>query len=142
MPVGKALEGKRVILIDDSIVRGVTARIVVNSIRRAGAKSVVLVSTFPPILHPCMMGMDFPDAGELVAYRALMRSGVREVNERFLREVSKEVGADLVVFSDVETVARAIGLDESELCFSCTTGDYGELSDLPIGVSRWEFKGV
>lgn len=140
VPVKRAIEGKRVVLVDDSVVRGVTARIVVESVRRAGARSVVLVSTFPPIIHPCMMGMDFPDREELIAYRASVIAGS---NGRGLLEgIAREIGADGVVFSTPEDVARAIGTPESELCFSCVTGDYGEVKDLPVGVSRQEFKGV
>ncbi|MEM0454316.1 MAG: amidophosphoribosyltransferase [Nitrososphaerota archaeon] len=140
VPVKRAIEGKRVVLVDDSVVRGVTARIVIESVRRAGARSVVLVSTFPPILHPCMMGMDFPDREELIAHRAAVAAAAR--GGTLLEEIAREIGADSVLFSTPEDVAKAIGKKESELCFSCVTGDYGAMMDLPLGIPRKEFKGV
>ena len=95
-PVRSEIEGKRVILVDDSIVRGTTSRKIIELVRGAGAKEVYFVSTCPPIEHPCFYGIDFPDRKELIA------AGRTE------DQIRKELGADDVIYQDVEGLRQSI----------------------------------
>ena len=67
IPIREAIEGKEVIVVDDSVVRGTSSRIIVDSLKKAGAKRVGMVVTFPPISYPCYMGVDFPSRDELIS---------------------------------------------------------------------------
>jgi amidophosphoribosyltransferase len=95
-PVRSEIEGKRVLLVDDSIVRGTTSKKIVELVRNAGAKEVYFVSTCPPIQHPCFYGIDFPDESELIA------SG------RSLPEIEQYLSADAVIYQDIEGLRRSI----------------------------------
>jgi amidophosphoribosyltransferase len=95
-PVRSEIEGKRVILVDDSIVRGTTSKKIIDLVRKAGAAKVYFVSTCPPIQHPCYYGIDFPERSELIA------SG------RSLAEIEQEMGADAVIYQDVEGLKQSI----------------------------------
>jgi amidophosphoribosyltransferase len=100
------VKGKKIALIDDSIVRGTTSRKIVSLIRKAGAREVHLFSSCPKILHPCFYGIDFPSKKELIASRD-------EINS---------IGADSVTYQTLDGLQKAIGLDD--LCMACLNGDY------------------
>jgi amidophosphoribosyltransferase len=95
-PVRSEIEGKRVILVDDSIVRGTTSKKIIDLVRKAGAEKVYFVSTCPPIQYPCYYGIDFPERSELIA------SG------RTLSEIEKEMGADAVIYQEVDGLKQSI----------------------------------
>ena len=95
-PVRSEIEGKRVILVDDSIVRGTTSKKIIELVRQAGASKVFFVSTCPPIQHPCYYGIDFPDESELIA------SG------RSNHEIRAALGADEIVYQNVEGLKESI----------------------------------
>lgn len=105
------IRGQRVIILDDSIVRGNTSGPLVKLLRDAGAKEVHLRVTCPPICHPCFMGVDMGTYNELIASRM-------EVDE-----IRKHIGADSLHFLSLEGMMRAIG-SESGYCNACFTGDY------------------
>ena len=109
-PVASEIVGKSVLLVDDSIVRGTTARRLVAMVRAAGAKRVYLASTCPPVRHPCHYGIDFPDARGLVAHNR---------NEA---EIAAEIGVDGLFYLDMKGLRAAIGLPS--LCTACLTGEY------------------
>jgi amidophosphoribosyltransferase len=109
-PIANEFNGKRILIIDDSIVRGNTAKQILKLVRQSGATEVTLVSTCPQIQHPCYYGIDFPSAKELVAYN------------RTEAEVATELGADRVVFQTVEGLKEA--LMGRNLCTGCLTGEY------------------
>ena len=109
-PVREALVGKRVLLVDDSIVRGTTSRRLITLLKEAGAESVVLASTCPPITHPCYFGIDFPDAAELVSAK------------HSPEELARFLGAERVLFQSTDDLAEA--LKGAGLCTGCLTGDY------------------
>jgi amidophosphoribosyltransferase len=109
-PIANEFKGKRILIIDDSIVRGNTAKQILKLVKQSGATEVTLVSTCPQIQHPCYYGIDFPSAGELVAYN------------RTEEEVAIELGADRVVFQTVEGLKEA--LMGRNLCTGCLTGEY------------------
>lgn len=95
-PVRSEIEGKRVLLVDDSIVRGTTSRKIIDLVRKAGASKVYFVSTCPPIQHPCFYGIDFPVASELIALG------------RNIEEIEKELGADAVIYQDLQGLRHSI----------------------------------
>jgi len=109
-PIASEFKGKRCLIVDDSIVRGNTAKQIVKLIKQAGAKEVTLVSSCPPIHSPCFYGIDFPSASELVAF------------ERTDEEIADELGVDRVVFQTVEGLREA--LNQRNLCTGCLTQKY------------------
>lgn len=106
------LEGKRVGVVDDSIVRGDTTQFVVRELRRLGATAVHLFISFPAISHPCPYGIDTPDPEELVA---------RRVGAPF---VATAIGADSVNYISHAGFAQALGIPSTNLCMACTNGEY------------------
>ncbi len=114
------IEGKRIILIDDSIVRGTSSRIIIGK-KLKSAKEVSLLLTFPPIMYPCYMGIDFPSQDELLAYRICgTTTNLEEINRR----VAEYIGASFVGYNDVDGLSKGIGLPKDQMCLSCTTGNY------------------
>lgn len=106
------LKGRRVIVVDDSIVRGDTTRTVVKKLRKAGAEKVYLFITFPRITHPCFYGVDMATFNELIGFRFAED------------EIAKQVGADGVFYQPMEDYVRATGMSVNELCMACVTGKY------------------
>lgn len=125
IPIRETIQGKDVVVVDDSIVRGTSSKVIVDSLRKAGARSVKMAVTFPPIRHPCFMGVDFPSTQELLAHEVAKNSDT--VTETAAK-VAKAVGADEVFYNDIEGLAEAIGLPKDSLCFACINGDYSKLS--------------
>ncbi|MBC7095908.1 amidophosphoribosyltransferase [Thermococcus sp.] len=111
-PVREIISGKRVVLIDDSIVRGTTMRRIVAMLRKAGAKEVHVRIASPPIRHPCYMGIDIPTRHELIA----AFGGVDRVK--------KAINADSLAYLSVNGLKKAVG--KGELCLACLTGNYPE----------------
>ena len=105
------LEGKRVVVIDDSIVRGTTSRRLVQILRRAGAKEVHFRVSSPPVKFPCHLGIDTPSKNELI-------SSTHE-----LEEIRREIGADSLAFISLEGMIHALG-DTDGFCKGCFNGDY------------------
>ncbi len=131
------VEGKRVVVVDDSIVRGTSSRNIVQALRDAGAKKVYMVVTFPPIRHPCYMGIDFPTREELLANRVDGDTlSIPELNKK----VGNEIGVDGLGYNDLDGLTKGIGLREDEMCFSCVTGNYLGLKKNPIIRTREEMK--
>ncbi|MCX8196859.1 MAG: amidophosphoribosyltransferase [Candidatus Micrarchaeota archaeon] len=110
--VRQILEGKKVVLIDDSIVRGTTMGPIVKLVRDAGAKEIHLRITCPPIIGPCFYGIDLPTYSELVAAN------------KNVEEIRKMVGADSLVYQSVSDLVAAIGLPKESLCLGCLTQKY------------------
>lgn len=111
-PVKEVVEGKRVVLIDDSIVRGTTMKRIVAMLRKAGAREVHVRIASPPIRHPCYMGIDIPTRHELIAAFGSVE------------KVRKAIGADSLAYLSVEGLKRAVGRED--LCLACLTGEYPE----------------
>ncbi len=109
--VKSIVEGKRIILIDDSIVRGTTSRRLVSQIKQAGAKEVHLRIVSPPILYSCHFGIDTPTTEELIA------SG------KSVDEICAEIGADSLAYISLDGLNRALG-QERHYCNGCLTGTY------------------
>lgn len=112
-PVRSEIEGKRVILVDDSIVRGTTSRKIIELMRQAGAAKVYFVSTCPPIQHPCYYGIDFPVESELLACN------------RSLADIERELGADAVIYQSLDDLRQAVSPDSAfRPCMACLDGQY------------------
>ena len=118
-PVKSFITGKNVIILDDSIVRGTTTAQIINLIREAGAKSVNVRISCPPVIRPCYMGIDFPTTSELIAGRYKELYG-----ENFIEEIRKKIGADTLQYQKIEDLMKAISKNENELCLACLTGKY------------------
>ncbi len=109
------LEGKTVVIVDDSIVRGTTSKQLLNLIREANPKSIHVRISSPPIMHPCYYGMDFPSKKELIA----------NVCEGNLEKIKEYLGADSLCYLTVEQMLSAVyEEDVSDFCTSCFTGKY------------------
>jgi amidophosphoribosyltransferase len=111
-PLVQTLQGKRVVVVDDSIVRGTTSRPIVELLRRAGVAEVHMRISSPPIKHPCFMGVDMATYDELIAHRLSVR------------EIERHVGADSLGFLSLEGMLRAAGRPKSRFCVACFTGEY------------------
>lgn len=107
-----AVKGRRVVVIDDSIVRGTTARARVTSLREAGAKEVHMRVSCPPHRFACHYGIDFPDPEKLLA------------NQLSHEQICEYLGADSVGYLDVQSMVRATGGLEKDFCLACFTGQY------------------
>jgi amidophosphoribosyltransferase len=108
----EAVEGKRVILVDDTIVRGTTSGPVVNLIRQAGAKEVHMRVHAPPMIWPCYLGVDLAKKDELIAARMTVP------------EIGRHIGADSIGYLSLDGLFRAIGKGRQGFCTGCLTGNY------------------
>src|SRR5438034_4588406 len=111
-PVRSILDGKRVILVDDSIVRGTTSRKIVRMVRAAGAKEVHIRISCPPTISPCFYGVDTPSKSELIAAT------------HTIGEIREFLEADSVAYLSLEGMMSAVGSEKSSYCSSCYTGHY------------------
>ena len=112
-PVRALLEGKRVVLIDDSIVRGTTSRKIVRMIRSAGAKEVHMRISCPPTISPCFYGVDTPSKNQLIAAN------------KSVEEIREYIGADSLSYLSLEGLKKACGEGEkTSYCSACYTGSY------------------
>jgi amidophosphoribosyltransferase len=115
-PLRETIEGRRLIVVDDSIVRGTTTRAIVGMLREAGATEVHLRISSPPYRWPCYYGMDTGNPDELLAARMTVD------------EIRDYVGADTHSYLPADALLKATGVDPDTFCTACTTGDY------PVGV--------
>jgi amidophosphoribosyltransferase len=138
IPIREIIEGKHVVIIDDSIVRGTSSAEIIKTLRRVGARKISLVVTYPPIRYPCYAGIDFPSQEELVAYQ---QGSEEESHSVIGGRVARVIGADYVAYNDTTNLAKAIGMPEEELCFTCSTGNYTPLGIRPVFKSRIQMKG-
>jgi amidophosphoribosyltransferase len=121
-PLREVMQGKRVLLIEDSIVRSTTLKSLLHLIRDRGcAREVHVRVACPPIVAPCFYGIDMSTMGELFAPR-FMRGKVITLEEQ--EAMARELGADSLFYLPLEAVARCIGLPEDRLCRACLTGEY------------------
>jgi amidophosphoribosyltransferase len=111
-PVRHLLQGKRVILVDDSLVRGTTSRKLVRMVRQAGAREVHLRISCPPTISPCYYGVDTPSKHELIAAN------------QTVEEIRRFVEADTLGYLSLESLSHAVKDEKSEYCYACYTGDY------------------
>ena len=111
-PVREVLEGKKVVVVDDSLVRGTTSRGLVQMIRQAGAAEVHFRLASAPITGPCYYGIDTPTKGELIA------------SNHSLEEIRQHLGVETLGYLSLDGMLRAAGGDAGEFCHACFSGDY------------------
>jgi amidophosphoribosyltransferase len=111
-PLREVVEGKRIVVVDDSIVRGNTTRQIVKMLRDAGATEVHMRISAPPIRHPCHYGIDMSTSQEMVAH------------DRTVDEVARELGCDSLAYLSLEGVYEAIRSTRETHCDACFSGDY------------------
>ncbi len=138
IPITQVISGKHVVVVDDSLVRGTSSKAIIKALRRAGAKKISMVITFPPIKFPCYAGIDFPSQEELVTFFD-NSDGYSE--DAMIEKVRQVVGADFLGYNDAKNLADAIGIDATSMCFTCSSGDYSPLGIKPVFKSRAEIKG-
>ncbi|MGE5637133.1 MAG: amidophosphoribosyltransferase [Chloroflexota bacterium] len=110
--LGSRFAGKRVIITEDSIVRGDTTKVIIDKLRKAGAKRIYMLVTFPRIIGPCFYGIDMSTYGQLI--------GSKHTPE----EIAKIIGADAVCYQSIEGLVRATSEKYDDLCMACITGKY------------------
>jgi amidophosphoribosyltransferase len=111
-PLADVVGGKKLVVVDDSIVRGTTTPKVINLLRKAGVKEVHLRICSPPIRYPCFFGVDMATRWELIAA------------QKTIPEIKDAVGADSLGYLSVKGLIKAIGLPENIFCLACFTGNY------------------
>lgn len=111
-PLRDVLEGKRVVIIDDSIVRGTTSRKIVKALRDAGATEVHMRISSPPVTHPCFYGIDTDTQDQLIAAT------------KSIAEIQEQIGVDSLAYLSWEGMLQATYEDPQSFCSACFTGDY------------------
>jgi amidophosphoribosyltransferase len=111
-PLSATISGKRLVVVDDSIVRGTTTPKVVAMLKKAGAKEVHLRICSPPIRHPCFFGVDMATRWELIAA------------QKTIHEIKEAIGADSLGYISIEGLIESVGLPKDIFCLACFTGDY------------------
>lgn len=136
IPITEIIAGKHVVVIDDSLVRGTSSKAIIKALRRAGAKKISMLVTYPPIKYPCYAGIDFPSQDELA-------TGVigDATDEQIIDKIRRDIGADFLGYNDAENLANAVGIPHDSMCFTCTSGDYSTLGIKPVFKTREEMKG-
>ncbi len=121
-PLRDVLKGKRVIVIDDSIVRGTTSRKLVKALRDAGATEIHMRISSPPVTHPCFYGIDTDTQDQLIAAT------------KSVAEIAAQIGVDTLAYLSWEGMLTATERDPNNFCSACFTGDYPV--DIPDGVKK------
>jgi amidophosphoribosyltransferase len=111
-PLPEILQGKRLVVVDDSIVRGNTSRPIMELLRRAGAAELHMRISSPPIRHPCFMGVDMARREELIAHRLSVE------------QIREHIGVDSIGYLSLEGLLEAVDMSRSEFCLACFSGDY------------------
>ncbi|MCY4490309.1 MAG: amidophosphoribosyltransferase [Thaumarchaeota archaeon] len=127
IPISEIIEGKHVVVLDDSLVRGTSSKAIIKALRRAGAKKISMVVTYPQINYPCYAGIDFPSQQELATYSEGKAKSTAEITEM----VRRDIGADFLGYNDAENLADAVGIPRDSMCFTCSTGNYDSLGITP-----------
>jgi amidophosphoribosyltransferase len=111
-PLPQVLDGERLVVVDDSIVRGTTTPSVVKILRKAGAKEIHMRICAPPIKYPCFFGVDMATRHELIAA------------QKSIPEICEFIGADSLGYLSIDRLIEAVGLPRDNFCLACFTGDY------------------
>jgi amidophosphoribosyltransferase len=111
-PIKSEIDGKTLVLVDDSIVRGTTLRRIIELLKASGARKVHVRISCPPIRHPCLYGIDMQTSKEFIA------------SDKTVEEIGKKLGAESLVYTSIEGLIEAIGLPKEKLCLACLNGDY------------------
>ena len=119
-PLKDIIRGKRLVVVDDSIVRGTTSKKIVKMLYSAGAKEVHLRITCPPLLYPCYYGVDMATRNEFIA------------NQKTLEDIRKFLMVDSLKYLSMDGLVKAVGESKEKFCFACFNGEYPV--DIPAGI--------
>jgi amidophosphoribosyltransferase len=123
-PIKSELEGKIIVLVDDSIVRGTTSKALVNVLREAGVKEIHLRIGSPPIISPCYYGIAMATRKELIA------------SDKEVEKIRQTLGVDSLGYLSIDSLVDCIGIKRDELCLGCLTGEYP--TELPANLDEYE----
>ena len=112
-PVRPLLAGKRVLIVEDSIIRGTTSRNRVRNLRESGASAIHMVVSCPPTRHPCPYGIDFSSKGELIA-----------AQKGEVADIAKFIGLDSLHYLSLEGMVAATNMNPDHFCLACYSGHY------------------
>ena len=129
-PLPQVLDGKRVVVVDDSIVRGTTTPQVIKLLRKAGAKEVHMRICAPPIRYPCFFGVDMATYWELIAAK------------RTIPEIRDFIGADSLGYLSIDGLIKAVALPRDMFCLACFTGDYPIPVQIEMGMLVPEMEAI
>ncbi len=129
--VREIIQGKRIVVVDDSIVRGTTTKGKMAQLRRAGAREIHLRISCPPIRHPCYFGIDFPDPSKLIA------------NNRTVDQIRQYLEVDSLHFLSLEGMLGCVGKPADQYCTACFSGEYRLNAEKPVNklsLERYQLK--
>jgi amidophosphoribosyltransferase len=121
-PIRSEIKNKKILLVDDSIVRGNTSREIISLLREAGVREVYYASYSPPLRYPCVYGIDMQTKGEFIA------------RNKSIKAIQKHIGADLLVYQSTDGLVRGVGAGERGFCSACFTGTYP--TDIPVRLMK------
>ena len=132
-PVKSIVAGKRIVIVDDSIVRGTTMKKIVGLLRGAGATEVHVRIASPPIIAPCYYGIDMTTRDQLIA------------SDKQIEDIRSEIGADSLGYISIRGLVESLGMNKNDLCLGCVTGEYpvrieGEKLRFQERLEKWEEK--
>ncbi len=125
IPISEIINDKHVVVIDDSLVRGTSSKAIIKTLRKAGARKISMLITYPPIKYPCYAGIDFPTKTELATYDDKLKT-----DDEIIEKVRNYINADFLGYNDPVNLSNAIGMSLDSMCFTCFTGDY-----TPLGIN-------
>ncbi len=136
IPINEIIKDKHVVVIDDSLVRGTSSKAIIKALRRAGAKKISMLITYPQINYPCYAGIDFPSQKELATFTNGKTMTADEITEM----VRENIGVDFLGYNDAQNLADAVGLPKDSMCFTCSSGNYDSLGIKPDFTKREQVK--
>jgi amidophosphoribosyltransferase len=143
-PLPEVLEGKKVLLVEDTIVRSTTMKALITQLRERGrVREVHVRVACPPIIAPCFYGIDMSTVTELFASKFMEAT---ELTPEIEQEMAAAIGADSLRYLPIESISRCIGLEKQSLCQACINGEYPtaagrELYQIALGKARSEDGG-
>lgn len=136
IPISEIIKDKHVVVIDDSLVRGTSSKAIIKALRRAGAKKISMLITYPQINYPCYAGIDFPSQEELATFT----DGKTMTSDEITEMVRQSIGVDFLGYNDAENLANAVGMPKDSMCFTCSSGNYDSLGIEPDFTKREQVK--
>ena len=133
------LKGKKIILVDDSIVRGTTTKQIIRYLKTEGkAKEIHLRVSCPPIRGPCFYGIDMSTVSELLVPQYEKKPVTGDVSEKICAKIAKDVGADSLRYQSMAGLIKSIGLPKNKLCMACLNGDYPTCKGRKLFKKAWD----
>ena len=120
----------------DKLIDSRISKAIIKALRRAGAKKISMLITYPQINYPCYAGIDFPSQEELATFT----DGKEMTTEEITEMVRKSIGVDFLGYNDAENLADAVGMPKDSMCFTCSSGNYDSLGIKPDFTKREQVK--